>query len=293
MPQRSKSARKRIRARKKAKTHTNININTNTNTENIKCKMFENIEKQPQKTLKEKFKVDLKPVKFKSRGYKWNVNYYSPHNKKIISPYKDKHLEKKCVILATGNTLDDYIPIKGAIHMGVNSIVYYKKIIADYYFAMDNPRDMKNPTHFRKNKKQVYKYKPKIQKFFGKVRKGTKMGNIPIIDEDTKRFEIMALTPNFVCPTKDVGNYCFGLVRSTIFIPLQFALYCGIKTIYLVGCDCEGSNFKFNEKQQLHNTSLLNHWKITKKWIEIEYPNVKIKVINPRGLKDIFPEHEQ
>ena len=103
----------------------------------------------------------------------------------------------------------------------------------------------------------------------------------------------MSLSPNLVCPTKDIGHYCFGLVRSTVFIALQFALYSGVKTIYLVGCDCEGGNFKFNEYMVTRNESLINHWKLVKKWIKFDYSDVKIKVINPRGLKDIFPEHKQ
>ena len=143
--------------------------------------MFKDITKHPQLVLKKKFKVDLRPIKFKNKGYHWNMNYFSELNTKTIAPFNNKHLGKVCVILATGTTLDNYIPIKNAIHIGINSIIHYKKVIVDYYFAMDNSRAIHNiPTHFRKNTEEVYGYKPKIQKFFGKVRKGTKRGDIPI-----------------------------------------------------------------------------------------------------------------
>ena len=116
---------------------------------------------------------------------------------------------------------------------------------------------------------------------------------IPNKNNDAEYIEFLYTTQNFVCPTKDIGKYCLGLPLSTIFMPLQFALYCGFKTIYIVGCDCIGSNFKFEEHQQIRNQQLLDTWKIVKEWIKVKYPEVEIKVINPRGLKNLFPEHKQ
>ena len=118
-------------------------------------------------TFKKKFNVDLKCIR--ANKHRWNVNYKSKLNKKTLTPYKDKHKGKKCVLLGTGNTLNDYIPIKDAVHLGVNSIIYYEKLVVDYYFVMDNSGDA-TLTTFKKNEKEIYAYKPNIQKFFGRFR---------------------------------------------------------------------------------------------------------------------------
>ena len=111
--------------------------------------------------------------------------------------------------------------------------------------------------------------------------------------KDAKYFELVDMTGRFTIPTKDVGNYCFGTTMSTIFMPLQFALFCGFKIIYLVGCDCIGSNFVYTDHKQIKNDKLINTWKLIKDWINFTYPNVEVKVINPLELKDIFPEYKQ
>ena len=77
---------------------------------------------------------------------------------------------------------------------------------------------------------------------------------------------------------------------------LQFALYCGFKKILLVGCDLYGSNFKLKNHAFIEKKNQIPEhqsiWKSVKKWINNEYKDVTIQVINPVGLKDIFDEYK-
>ena len=211
-------------------------------------------------------------------------------NNKYISPYYKKHSGETAVILGTGETLNHYKPMKNVIHLGVNNIVEYEKINVDYYFIMDYSNTQ---TTFIQNKDKISKYNAKIQKFYGKSNAGWGRG-IPdeYFNETIKPFEIVKFTSDFYVPPIDLGKYCFGLPISTIFIPIQFALYAGFKKIILVGCDCEGPNFKHKSHVNLTtNVGLKQNFNYLKEFVKLVYPDVEIKVINPVGLKGIFNVH--
>lgn len=77
---------------------------------------------------------------------------------------------------------------------------------------------------------------------------------------------------------------------------IQFALYCGFKKILLVGCDLYGTNFKLNNHNFIDKNNKISEfqsvWKSIKEWINNEYKDVTVQVINPIGLKDIFDEYK-
>ena len=229
----------------------------------------------------------------------FNEKYISKINQKYISPYKNKHIGETCVLFGGGKTVNKYKPLKNVIHIGCNNIFEFN-VIMDYYFVMD----YNGSTTFKNNKECITNYKPNICKFYGKFKKNfhkrIKQPGIPdqYIKDNISQFEISCFgsPPCIYLPPKDVGYYCFGLSYSTIFIMIQFALYCGFKKILLVGCDLYGSNFK-NEKhnfieKQNKILEFKSVWKSVKKWINNEYKHVTIEVINPIGLKNIFYEYK-
>lgn len=57
-----------------------------------------------------------------------NINYNT------FLKYKNINYGKEVVLIATGPTLNKYIPIKNAINVGVNQAIYYDKVKSDYYF---------------------------------------------------------------------------------------------------------------------------------------------------------------
>ena len=87
---------------------------------------------------------------------------------------------------------------------------------------------------------------------------------------------------------------------------MQFALYCGFKKIYLVGCDCgqydqEGKNgtakyFFKNDGGSKLNQYTIDRWKKIYQLKNNHYPKAQIINMNPVGLKglmddDIFTTH--
>lgn len=85
---------------------------------------------------------------------------------------------------------------------------------------------------------------------------------------------------------------------SIIFAAMQILIDLGFKEIILVGCDCVGSHFYSKEIEldisMFENPSVQNlmikRWKHFKNFLEKEHPSVKVKCINPIGLKNIFQE---
>ena len=60
-----------------------------------------------------------------------NINYNT------FLKHKNINYGKEVVLIATGPTLNKYIPIKNAINVGVNQAIYYDKVKIDYYFLQD------------------------------------------------------------------------------------------------------------------------------------------------------------
>lgn len=231
-------------------------------------------------------------------------NRISEINREHIKPFYNKHLGETCVVMGTGNTLNQYTPIDNAIHIGVNSAIHFKKLNLDYLFVMDySPVDIHktSPTIFSGDVTAFQNYVPKIQKFYGQsfgepsglVNNFLHTQGIPrnMFDRHAKPFEIIDFRAS-IDMKKDVGEYCFGNSFSTIFVALQFALFTGCKRIVLVGVDCYGSNFVLDRHIQVDNSKLIQTWKYVKEWMKREYPDVIVEVIRPIGLRDVFPIKE-
>ena len=85
-----------------------------------------------------------------------NINYNT------FLKYKNINYGKEVVLIATGPTLNKYIPIKNAINVGVNQAIYYDKVKLDYYFLQDCKNSTKDiPEFIIKNNDGKCKY------FFG------------------------------------------------------------------------------------------------------------------------------
>ena len=215
----------------------------------------------------------------------------SQHSK-IFPQFKNKHKGKDCVLVATGPTLNYYEPIKNAIHIGVNSAYKKESINLDYWFAIDfNP--IKDYTHELKSIKSI--------KFFGQSYQTfpcnyytSYFGHIPdsIIFSDNKSYKFYFDQCNFSSLNIDIETQLLPDLGSSIFQAAYFALYTGVKRIYLVGCDCSNKGH-WNDTQQ-NRSNLLNilplNWKKFKEFTEKFYPDVEIISINPIGLKGIFKE---
>ena len=88
-----------------------------------------------------------------------------------------------------------------------------------------------------------------------------------------------------------LGMYPFGMSSSTtqMHAVMQFLLFTGLRTIFLVGCDSSNNGYakriKFRKRGKQKFLNAEKGWKLMARFIEQEYPNTTIIVHNPVGLK--------
>lgn len=225
-----------------------------------------------------------------------NNKPYSKLNWNAFRYFKNRHENDIAVICGTGETLASYQPIDNAIHIGCNDVVFYdrNKLIFDYYFF--NDWKWSN----QKLKDAIIEYRPKLEKFLGNFVDDPKAGcsietsiKANAIWYDTEGPNWWLSGDNRATFQKEIDKYWIGDAGgSTIFVCLQFALFCGFKEINIVGCDIIGSKH-FVPKPPKNLQYLLHSWKKFKKFLDTEFPNIKINVINPIGLKGYFNDTYQ
>lgn len=205
-----------------------------------------------------------------------NEAVFNEHLKKFDGIHKNE----SAILFATGPSLNffkKFDKYKNLIKFGVNKIYNYEYINdLDYYFF---------GSHYyieEEHKNKVDNLSKKLNKFSSVYRNGleTGHGNINKIDSDKLNcFHFECGLENF---TKNPSQEKL-LGHSIVFPAIQMILYMGITEIYLVGCDIVGHD----------ENHLLNWWNEFKIWKEKEYKSIKIFVINPVGLKNMFIDYEQ
>lgn len=225
-------------------------------------------------------------------------------NWNIFYRYRNAFKNQEAVIMGNGPSLNTYKIIHNCIHIGCNRCIYLDKLICDFYFYNEWPRST------IKHKNDVLNYKAKIEKFFGAFpdkrdfgsnMEHAKAGRAALFDMDGPEF--LGISKKTF--EKDIDIYRVSdYGTSTVFVMMQFALFCGFKKIYIVGCDIE--NMIANntaDRYFYHNKDLPNpiydHIRITKlykKWIDMKnfaqeyYDNTQIISINPVKLKGLFED---
>lgn len=214
-----------------------------------------------------------------------------------FNQYKNIFIDKEAVICGTGFSLNNYIPIKDAIHMGCNRCVFYDKLIFDFYFFNDWS---KVPAGVYRDK--ILSYKPNIAKFFGTFPAQRSFGCVMAHAQQANAYLYDMEGPGGGSFQVEIDKYYVGDKGcSTVFVQMQFALFCGFKTIYIAGCDIDNlkntdhnQRYFFNDRKIINNPGwyapLKDRWKIMKNFINDYYPNTKIISINPMGLKGLFED---
>ena len=234
------------------------------------------------------------------------MNYISKRNIEF-SKFKNIHEGESAIIFCTGPSLNQFKTNKQfdrCIKVGVNKIYgnpTISKEIDYYFFGSHYHIDEKHRLNIHKlretNTKAVFMSSTFTAKFgdgretgLGNINKQSSMalGAIP--------FEVGAPGsgpgPGWV---KEIDKYPF-YGGSIAFIPVQFLLFAGVKTIYIVGADLGNSNSHFYNSS---NSGLANDgattfyksgWKKLPDFLNKEYPDVKVCSINPVGLKGVFKD---
>ena len=211
-----------------------------------------------------------------------NINYNT------FLQYKNINQGKEIVLIATGPTLNKYIPIENALNVGVNQAIYYDKVKLDYYFLQDCKNSTKDiPEFIIKNNDGKCKY------FFGtydmEYMKDIVSESDSILIKNSERYvvDILCSYNNLIYDITSLPLQCFC---SVVFAAIQFIFWTNPKRIYLVGCDCSESGH-FNQR---NNTLDLRRVKLgylkVKEFRNIYYPKTEIISINPIGLNGIFKD---
>lgn len=204
--------------------------------------------------------------------------------------FKNINCGKEVVLVATGPTLNKYKPIKNAIHVGVNSAIYYDKVDLDYYFLQDyREKSIAIPKYIIENQKDTCTY------FFGGYDYSQFQTIVPESDllliKNAYRY-IVDFESTYRYFIYDLLSLPLADFRSIVFEALQFIFWTNPKKIYLVGCDANISGY-FNSsdnKNTLYLNDVMIGWNKLKQFRDIYYPDTEIISINPIGLKGLFSD---
>ena len=199
--------------------------------------------------------------------------------------YKGKHEGKSVVLFGTGPTVDEYKDIHDVVKIGTNEIIY-KPYVMDYYFIGDAGNSNRG---FNSDRLAYMDYKPRIAKFYRASRRG--INGMPSGLKDGYYYSVTDKVRSGGMLYSDITQG-LGMYATISLEALQFALYTGVKNVYLVGHDCDYTDGSFYDKDNAkyeYNAYMINAWKIANKWVQKNYPGTFIGIINPVKL-DIFQE---
>ena len=219
-------------------------------------------------------------------------------HQEVFPKYRGINAGKELVIVGAGPTLDDYEPIPGAVHVGVNKTFLCEKLSLDYLFIQDYFEDIQDAADA---------YRPGLcKKFYGyhpdPLVRGVPAASAERANAERYFFEDIPVNDPSPFPfPPDIARAALGTFSSIIFPALQFALWTRPKRIYLVGCDCSSLGYcsgildktAAQTKFPLDVERLLYGWTKMKEFIEKFYPDVEIVSVNPVGLKGWFKDMEQ
>lgn len=212
-------------------------------------------------------------------------------HKDSFAQYKNAFKGKDIVIVACGPTVNQYKPIKDAVHIGINRAFMYDKVKLDFLFVQDYLADEEQMTAA-----DNYRY-GKCKKFYGIIPEMRRRAVAHLIKKIPYSHIINANASEYIMEDKFSCNWAFDILNNPIgdfggcvFSALQFALYTNPRRIYLVGCDC--SEYHFHDEHHGERGISLRYqypsWEYFKGLSEYHFPSTEIVSINPVGLKHLF-----
>lgn len=229
-------------------------------------------------------------------------------HQQTFGPFRNRHQGQTVVLLGCAPSLNQYQPIKNAVHVGVNRAFLFHKVALDYLFCADvggcDAEYLERFVAYEGNH---------CQKFLGDMSCGGLYPTVGhIISESLARRMNQALrykvdpmllpSPSQPFPLDIETEPLYG-GGSIAFHALQFILHTNPAKVYLVGMDCinngyftdhtpdaqapfdfEGVGIDRDQRYMEHQAV----WRQLKTFAEVFYPATEIISINPVGLKGIF-----
>ncbi len=217
-------------------------------------------------------------------------------HQKTFSQFRNINNGKDVVLVGAGPSLNEFVPIKNAVYVGLNRSFLYDKVHFDYLFTIDKAGlDLPDEELYDR----FFAYD--AIKFVGDQNLGPNF-QIPYSKfANTKNVYQYKTTAGYLNDriTYDIDSEPLANSCSVAIQAMQFIMYTNPKRIYLVGIDCtiaskghfSGSTYdskKRNEDIVFNDKSVVDSWIEIKKFIETYYPETEVISVNPVGLKGIF-----
>ncbi len=216
-------------------------------------------------------------------------------HKETFAQYKNCNAGKDVVLVASGPSLNDYIPIENTVNLAVNRSIFYDKVKFDYLFMQDYiavKSYIENSINYKNSN---------LKRFYGILQPELVDGwTIPeslAIRHNASRYYVrsswdpnsVVIAENFSYDIESLPLICHG---SVVFPAMQFLLYTNPRRIYLVGCDCSNNGYFSGggTNSALDPTWMKIHWEKLKKFADTYYPETEIISVNPVGLKGLFKD---
>lgn len=218
-------------------------------------------------------------------------------HQKTFGPFKNVNRGKDVVVVGCGPSVNDYVPVAGAVHIGVNAAHRNKKIAFDYLFQQD-----KGPGREMMDSLNAYAPDGKCVKFYG-IYNEPSWGCMHSTESDViagggLRYRTDSIDwcgPSETHFSLDIATCPLADYGTVVFSALQFALWTNPKRILLVGCDCtpSGHFYQAGEKTGLSLGRIFYGYRQFKLFAEHFYPGTEIISVNPVGLKGYFRDWYQ
>lgn len=219
---------------------------------------------------------------------------YATKMHKRLAVFKNSLKGKSVALFGTGPSVKCYEPIKDTINFGVNGAIYLKNIEFDYLFVQDYdpqiaPNMLKDIIGYNNSKMSCIKFWGMLDKDNQEISEEYQIPPYLMKEDD---FNYRYVVSNKLHEmASDIEFEPFGHMWGTILSALQFILYCNPEHIYIVGNDCSIGNAVNYTKTDIDHSYQIYVWKnFVKKHVDFYYPDIKIHVVNPVGLKGIFDD---
>lgn len=210
-------------------------------------------------------------------------------HQKVFPKYRNCNKGRDLVVLASGPTLDYYNLKQDALYLGVNKSFYANKAPLDYLFVQDYIPSAQNDIDAYKGNEckkfyGVHYLVPGIAQYHA-----DKAGAERYYFIDNNAMSAWDFPP-------DISVLPFSAYSSIVHPAITFALYTGVRRIYLVGCDSSLGGYSTQlgyqdpSKNALHINYLLPGWSKLKTYAETLFPETEIISVNPVGLKGLFKD---
>ena len=215
-------------------------------------------------------------------------------NNEAFAKYKNLYNGKDIAIIATGPSLNKYVPLENTINIAVNRAFLHEKVKADYIFMQDY-NAVKD--YIEQANEDQYRNIPKFYGIFHNHIYGFKEFKVTSIPEsiairhNAKRYYAYLNRSGKAYFQREIDKNWIDGNGGIAFAAIQFALFTNPRRIYIVGCDC--SSGYYNGKKGPQCKFLVNYWKKLKAFAQEFYPETEIISVNPVGLKGIFTDLEQ